>query len=176
MFELVHREHLSIMCRVDCVCSNIHAYSFAFVVKTSTDNFGICPFNRGYCVECFCVRDSDDLRAGLHGLRHGDRPKEGQGRDSCTALHWVGAGRKHSSWWGVRRRLIEPGGLVRAGPGELGLDEPLGLLGWAPDWWWHSRCCLRVLIHQPHPRATSQLGALVWWNQTWIGSVSESES
>jgi hypothetical protein len=106
------------------------------------------------------VRDRDDIRPGLHGVRHGIRPQEGQPGHHRPDLHWIHRGRQHIGRRGLRRGVHEPGEGLRAGAGELDMEKPLDLLGRTPHWRWPRRGRLRGVFHRSaaHPRTAAHVG------------------
>lgn len=69
--------------------------------------------------------------------------------------NWACSGGQYHGWWGLFRSIHEPGPVIWASLGELGLEKPLGVLGWASD----GRCagwlCLREFLHKQTPCSSS---------------------
>lgn len=107
------------------------------------------------------VRDRHDLWAGVHGVRDGGGSEEGRPGSHRAHRHRVHRRRQHLGGRGVRRRVHEPGSLIRPSGGQLDLGQPLGLLGRPVDRGGHRSFGLRRCLHRPgDPRAASHLRLL----------------
>ena len=68
--------------------------------------------------------------------------------------NWACGGGQRHGWWGLFRGFHEPGPVLRAGFGELGLDKPLGVLGWATGRWCGGWICVWELFHKQTPSSS----------------------
>lgn len=133
-----------------------------------TDHTGFCAVGGSWSMGGGGVRDSDDIRFGVHGVRNSPWSKEGEfGSDSAHRDRFHCRG-KHSGGWGLRWGIHEPGSVIRTRGGELELGQPLGLLGRTTYRRWARRRHLWGYLHLPHPRA----GPLHWL----LNLVDEFES
>ncbi|CAI0451765.1 unnamed protein product, partial [Linum tenue] len=100
-------------------------------------------------VERCRFRDRDDVRAGVHGLRHGRGPEEGRPGDDRAHRHWFHRGCQHPGRRSLRRCVDEPGGVVWACRRELDLEQPLGVLARPIRWRRDRRAGVRDFLHGP---------------------------
>ncbi|KAJ6745607.1 AQUAPORIN-8 [Salix koriyanagi] len=63
-------------------------------------------------------------------------PKKGSIDGQGPILTGFVVGSQHLGWWSILWSIHEPSTIIWACFGQLGLDRSLGLLGWAPYWWW----------------------------------------
>jgi hypothetical protein len=101
-----------------------------------------------------------DVHAGVRGVCDGGGPEEGDGggdRAAGDRVHGAGADLRGRA---LQRGVDEPGAVVRAGRGGVGLPPPLGLLGRALPRRRARRARLRRPLHVPraprHPPAPPQ--------------------
>lgn len=99
------------------------------------------------------------LHAGIHGVRSDSGTREERPRGwAGPATDWAYGGLQHHGGRGLFRGIHEPGPVVRAGAGELELEEPLGVLVGAAGGRGDGRIRVRELLHKQTPRSPSDDG------------------